>query len=506
MRQAREPGAYVLLFFLCFFVLLSSGRIASSDAGHQLQASVMLALTGHLGDDGRSGGPSNDAWVRAPNGRFYQAHDIGNVALMFPAAWVGAQLSPASPSADMRNPPPLSRVAVSLTGALVAALGCFWLFRLFALYYTTRASFLLALAFPTTTIFIAYARAAWDVLPAAALVCGVLYYSAALLRGVAPDRNAVMVALTIGGACSFRFSLTPFLVPAALGVFARSRQVLATRVVIISVVVFAIVLLPSLTYNEIRTGSPLRPATATTQYLEGNNALTGSIPHGLVGLFVSPNRGLFTFSPILSFALALPFLWRRLPPDQRTLLIWYGGGAVAYTLLIAKMANWGAFGWGPRYLVPVLPVVFFAAATAIMHLVHPLRPIVIATIAISALLSLPPAIVNWHLATTTFRGAVDPSASRPYQQWAGWQALAWGIAGKPLPVSAEAASDRFRATTGAFPDLLLARVARYSRLGFVVTVVVLIGGVATAGTCASRILASTAIVQPAATPPARHVQ
>ena len=33
MRQARDPGAYVLLFFLCFFVLLSSGRIASSDAG-----------------------------------------------------------------------------------------------------------------------------------------------------------------------------------------------------------------------------------------------------------------------------------------------------------------------------------------------------------------------------------------------------------------------------------------------------------------------------------------
>ena len=379
MRQARDPGAYVLLFFLCFFVLLSSGRIASSDAGHQLQASVMLAVTGHLGDDGRSGGPANDAWVRAPNGRLYQAHDIGNVALMFPAAWIGSRLSPASPSEDMQNPPALSRVVVSLTGAVVATLGCYWLYRLFALYYDTRAAFLLSLAFPTTTIFIAYARAAWDVLPAAALVCGVLYYSAALLRGVSPERSAVMIALTLGAACSFRFSLAPFIAPAVFGVVAARRRVLMPRAIVISAVVLAVVMLPSLAYNTIRTGSPLRPATATVQYLQSNNALTGSIPHGLVGLFVSPNRGLFTYSPVLLFAFALPFLWKRLPADQRILLIWYGGGAFAYTLLIAKMVNWGAFGWGPRYLLPVLPVVFFAAATAIQYLFHPLKPLVIVT-------------------------------------------------------------------------------------------------------------------------------
>lgn len=502
MRQARDPGAYVLLFFLCFFVLLSSGRIASSDAGHQLQASVMLAVTGNLGDDGGSGGPANDAWVRAPNGRMYQAHDIGNVALMFPAAWIGSRLSPASPSEDMQNPPALSRVVVSLTGALVATLGCYWLFQLFALYYDTRDAFLLSLAFPTTTIFIAYARAAWDVLPAAALVCGVLYYSAALLRGVSPERSAVMIAVTLGGACSFRFSLAPFIAPAVFGVVAARRRVLMPRAIVVSAAVLAVVMVPSLAYNTIRTGSPLRPATATVQYLQTNNALTGSIPHGLVGLFVSPNRGLFTYSPVLLFAFALPFLWKRLPSDQRILLIWYGGGTFAYTLLIAKMVNWGAFGWGPRYLLPVLPVVFFAAATAIQYLFHPLKPLVIVTIAISALLSLPPAIVNWHLATTTFHGAADPDADRPYQQLAGWRALAWGIAGKPLPVSAEAAEDRLRATTGVFPDLLLARVSVYSRIGFLITMLVLVGGVATAWRCVSAILGRTAVERTAALPPA----
>jgi hypothetical protein len=490
MKHARDRGAYVLQFFLCFFVLLSSGRIASSDAGHQLQASVMFALTGRLGDDGRSGGPSNDAWVRAPNGRLYQAHDIGNIVLMLPAAWVGSWLSPAPPAEDIRNPPALSRVGMSLTGAFVASLGCYWLFRLFALVWSERAAFLLALAFPTTTIFIAYARAAWDVMPAAALMCGVLSYSALLLRGERPTRSAAMVALTLGAACSFRFSLGPFILPAACGVFAAARRWLSVRSLVISAAIFLAVMLPSLTYNNIRTGSPLRPATASAQYLEGNNALTGSIPSGLAGLLVSPNRGLFASSPILLFALAMPFLWRRLPSDQRTLLIWYGGGAFAYTLLIAKMANWGAFGWGPRYLIPVLPVVFLAAAAGIRYLFDPLKPLVMTAIGVCAVLSLPPAIVNWHLATTTFHGAADPHASWPYQQIAGWRALAWGIAGKPLPVSADAANDAWRPAAGMFPDLLLARLSAHSRAGVLVTIFVSIAGVAIAGSCASRLIGS----------------
>ena len=505
MKQARDPGAYVLLFFLCFFVLLSSGRIASSDAGHQLQASVMLAVTGKLSDDGRSGGPANDAWVRAPNGRLYQAHDIGNIVLMLPAAWVASRLSPAPPVEDMRNPPALSRVAVSLTLALVAALGCHWLYRLFALYFEPRAAFLLALAFPTTTIFIAYARAAWDVLPAAALMCGVLYYSAALLRGVSPVRSAVMAALTLGLACSFRFSLAPFVVPATAAIFASARRAQSVRAIVISVVVFTVVMIPSFAYNAIRTGSPLRPATATVQYLRGNNALDGSIPHGLNGLLISPNRGLFTFSPILMFALALPFLWRRVPIEQRTLLICYGAGALAYTLLIAKMTNWGAFGWGPRYLLPVLPVVFVAAATAMHYLSRSFRPVVVATVAASAILSLPPAIVNWHLATTTFYGAADPNANRPYQQLAGWHALASGLAGKPLPVSAETAGDPLRAMTGVFPDLLLARLSAHSRAGMLFALLVLIAGLATAGRCLSVILASSPVTRaPTASPAANY--
>jgi hypothetical protein len=490
MNRARGRGACVLAFFLSFFALLSSGRIASVDAGQQLQVSTLLATTGRLSDDGATGGPANAAWVRAPNGRLYQPHDIGNVILMLPAAWLGARLSAASALEDAQNPPALSRVGVSLTCSCVAAFACYWLFRLFTLYTDERTAFLLALAFPATTIFIAYARAAWDVLPAASLMCAVLYCSASLLRGIGPGWRSVMLAVALACVCSFRFSAAPFIVPAAAAVVALARRKIPPTFLVASALAFAVLIAPSLAYNFVRTGSILRPATATAQYLSGNNALTGNIVLGFYGLFASPNRGLLLFSPILLLAIAVPFLWSRLSADQRALLICYGAGSFGYVLLISKMANWGAFGWGPRYLVPILPVVFAAAAIAIVQAGAPLRPIVIGLACVSALLTIPPAIVNWHLATTTFPGAADPYAVRPYQQIAGWKTLGLGIRGASLPVAADVSEDPVRATTGLFPDLLLARIARQSAGGLILAVMATIAAVAVASRCAARALAA----------------
>jgi len=513
MSRTRGRGAYVLGFFLSAFVLLSSGRIASSDAGDQLQAATLLALTGRLGDDGASDGVANAAWVRAPNGRMYQPHDIVNIVLMLPAAWIGSRISAAGAEDDIRNPPAIARVLVSLSCAVLAAGACFWLFKLFALYWDPRSAFVLAAAFPITTFFIAYARAAWDVLGGAVFISGVLYYSARLLRS-GPDRRengvepwsdhrtgqptphspampaqpAWLLAATLAAACSFRFSLAPFIVPPVCAIVFKARRTLPARTTVAAAVLFGLLMLPSFGYNFQRTGSPLRPATASDQYLQGNNALTGSIGPGMYGLLLSPNRGLFLYSPMLLFAVGVPFLWRRLPADQRTLLTAYGAGACAYVLLIAKLANWGAFGWGPRYLVPILPIVFFAAAIALKHLYRPLKPLVVALAIFSFVLTLPPAIVNWHLATTTYDGAVDADAAYPYQQIAGWRALVAGLEGRRLPISDAAAADPARATTGDFPDLLLARVARVSASGSALATMIVIAGVWIAGLCARRVM------------------
>jgi len=488
MKHRDGAGHWVLAFFLCFFFLFSSGRIASQDAGQQLQAAVLLAVSGGLGDDGSGAGPADASWVRGANGRFYQAHDIGNLILMLPAAWIGARLSAAPGTEDVLNPPALSRAGASLACAAVAALGCFWMFRLCSLYWPVRTAFLLALAFPSATIFMAYSRAAWDVLGGCCFMCGVLYYSARLLRGERIQASALMLATTTALACSFRFSLAPFVAPAACAVFVLARPRLTSRLVVSSAAVFAAAIVPSLVYNVVRTGSPVRPATASTQYLEGVNALTGNMLHGLYGLFLSPNRSIFLFSPILLLSLVALVRWRDVHRELRQLLTVYAAGAAGYVLLISKMANWGAFGWGPRYLMPVLPLMFLAAACGLMALWHSRRPAVLALSVLSAVLTVPPAVVNWHLATTSFPGAANPDAAMPTQQRAAWMALAWGLQGRPLPLPPNAAADPLRATTSEFPDLFLWRLAGLSTTGMVVAVIATAAAIGTGTLAARRVL------------------
>jgi hypothetical protein len=470
--------AYGLLFFLCFFLLLSSGRVASSDAGQQLQVATMLALTGRMSDDGSPGGPATPGWVLAPNGRRYQAHDIGNIALMLPAAWIGGHLSHAPVAEQIVNPPVVARVGTAIACSCLAALGCWWMLRLFLLYFDTRTAFLLSLAFPLTTTFLAYSRAAWDVLGASCFVCGVLFYSAAVLAGVSARRDAVLLALSVALACSFRYSLGPFIVPAAALILWTARRELTSAAAGGAVAVFAIVMLPTFIYNAIRTGSMLRPATAAAYYIEGQNALTGNVLGGLSGLLLSPNRGLFVFCPVLLLALFLPLVWRQLRRDQGILVGAYGVASVGYLFLVAKLVNWGTFGWGPRYLVPVLPVLFAASALVAVRIWPRAKAVVLVLATVSLLLNLPAAVVNWHLVTTYFPGASDQYARRPYQLAGGWRALAMGVTGHDLPAPDESRADTVRATTGVFPDLLLARLARQSTASALAAVMLFLGGAA----------------------------
>jgi len=451
-RDRRD--ALVLWFFVAFFALFASGRLGSSDAGEQLRAAVVLTGTGSLGTDA----PPAAGWFQAPNGRYYEPHDLGNLLLMLPAATLGTIVS-AKPIADqVASPPVIGRVLGSLSCAFLAALACVWLYELLVFYTPPRTAFLMALAFPCATIFFAYARVAWDVLGACAMMCGVLYYSLAYLRDGGARRSAFMLAGTFGAALTFRYSLAPFLTPAAGYILWSGRS--SARTAVAAAVLFALILAPTFAYNFVRTGSLLRPATASTEYLAGANALTGSLPHGAYGLLFSPNRGLFVFSPVLLAALAVPFVVNRFVAEQRVVVAAYGLGAAAYFLLIAKMTAWGVFGWGPRYLVPILPVIFVMACFTALTVTPGARRLIFVTAVVSAVMTFPTAVVNWSLATTTWPEALDPDARLPYQQIAAWKAFGLGLKGQSLPVPADAVGDPARASTAQFPDLLIARLTR----------------------------------------------
>jgi hypothetical protein len=408
------------------FLFSASGRLASGDAGAQMQATMLLAATGKLGAPGRVP-PSRELWVEASNGRFYEAHDIGNVIVMAPAALLASVVSSAPWPDLVLDPPLVARVAASMTFAALATLGAFFLFLLFSRRYPPRVAIVATLGLPITTFYWVYARAAWDVLGAAVFVSAALYFSFEVLAGRAPRRNLVLAAAAVAAAGLFRFSLLPTLglglvLVILLGPARRDAKAIAA-----AAVAGVLVLVPELVYNAVRMGNPLRPATTADQFSYATG-LGGNIAEGVFGLLAGPNKGLFLFAPALLLMLALPLAWRRLEQPWRRLLIAFGVAAVAYLLLIGKLNRWGPFGWGPRYLTPLLPLLYVMAVLGAEALWPRWRAVVIAIAAISVPIAVSPVLVNWN-ATATAPEITAQDAGWPRQQYEVFRGLARAVSG-----------------------------------------------------------------------------
>ncbi len=91
---------------------------------------------------------------------------------------------------------------------------------------------------------------------------------------------------------------------------------------------------------------------------------THDVLDGLWRLLVGPNKGLLFYFPLLPLAvLGLVLLGRRRPTRAAALAL--GGTAAGVVALYAGWWAWdGSHGWGPRFLVPILPLLGAAAGVA----------------------------------------------------------------------------------------------------------------------------------------------
>ena len=486
---------YALVFYLALALLLSSGRFGSTDAGDQLSAALILVHTGQMGTADPPGAwiegdvqgkrmrfPDKFFW-QAPNGLYYQTHDIGDITVMLPIAFVAAHLSHAPPREQIENPPLIAKVAISLLFSCFGALACWVLFLTFRLFTNNRAAFLLGAGLCVTTFFWPFCKTVWDVSAAGLFASLVLYGCARMLaeNRVTTGRIALTM-LALVAAAAFRYSFAAFLLLAFGGCLFFVRRQVSVRQVALAAGIFLLGMLPTFTYNHIRMGHFWRPATLIPRYIaSGTATLDGNPAVGLFGLLVSPNKGLFWYAPVLLLLLTLPFIWRRLPPAIQQLAITFGGCAVLYTLAISKIPAWsGNIGWGPRYLVPVLPFLYFVAGAVAITLWERHRRLLIALFAVSALVNFPPVFVNWPLALTEYAPAHDQNAFGFYPQEALWRGLGLGLTGQPLPAPPEVLNDPVRRANTRFPDLFAARLAGQGAKGKAgaVVVVLLLGGVA----------------------------
>src|SRR5205807_7840922 len=123
-------------------------------------------------------------------------------------------------------------------------------------------------------------------------------------------------------------------------------------------------------FNECRFGTPLilgkygqqDPLQPPTW---GNPVL------GFLGLAFSPGKGILWFSPPLILAfLGARGLFRRAP----ALTLTVAGVSLCHLLVIIHLAFFGGdLCWGPRYLIPVMPLWALAFPFAAARLRHPRR-------------------------------------------------------------------------------------------------------------------------------------
>jgi hypothetical protein len=291
-------------------------------------------------------------YVVGPDGEHYSDHGLGQSLLLVPAALVGRIAGCGDPASCPATAQHDAEFAASFVDGVAAAVAVMLMFLLaLDMGAAVRPALALSLLFGFTTIEWAYAHDAFDVGPTATVLLLSLF---AVHRGL---RGSSARWLIVGGAAAgFAIALrlpSVVCVPIFATYVIASTWRLGAAALVRRVFAFGIpvagVLLVLGWYNWIRFGDPLQSGVSlASDYIGFGSPLTG-----VAGLLFSPGRSIFLYSPILIAALAgVPLLWRRhraLTATVVAIVVVNLGFYGAYAIW------WGAWNWGPRYLVPMTP-------------------------------------------------------------------------------------------------------------------------------------------------------
>jgi hypothetical protein len=202
-----------------------------------------------------------------------------------------------------------------------------------------------------------YAKTFFSEPLAAAALTWFLYFALDTGREGARRSAALFAGLALGVMLLARVATAVLLLPAGLLLLWLVRELPrpeAARRLAMAAVGVAAGLAALLAYNAARFGSPL-----ATGY--GANLERWSTPllEGLVGLLVSPGRGLVLYVPLLVLTALVA---RRFP--SRPVLAFSVSCAALLALVYARWFMWeGGWCWGPRFLLPAVPLLVLPLAS-----------------------------------------------------------------------------------------------------------------------------------------------
>lgn len=286
---------------------------------------------------------------------------------------------------------------VGATAAVLFLLGC-------ELGFGIRPSFAMAVLAGVATPLAHYARTFFsEPLAGLALATFVLL----LVRALRRERGTRLLfaaGLALGACVLVKVAHAVLLAPAlvlGLVLLRRRQRALGGRPWAVDAAWLAagaaVPLLTIAAYNFARFGSPLE-----TGYAGEVEQWTTPFVEGFLGLLASPGRGLLWFAPLVTLGVVFaPRFVRRFPVESA----FVAGSLLALLVTYARWYMWeGGWCWGPRFLVPLVPLLMLPIGALFQELPRGAAPR--ASIAVAIGLALVVTVDGWIVNTMDFHNWV----------------------------------------------------------------------------------------------------
>lgn len=304
----------------------------------------------------RDWGERGQYFYQNSNGAFYPKYGILNTLIYLPPLWI-QKITRGNRSLYLKNAFSLNLFNVVLSCATAAYLAL--LARRYSASNLTMAIFVAASFY--CTFWWNYLRAqTFEIYLTLFFIAFYYHFVAGLNSGQRDRRNRqfLVAAIYLGLLCLSK-TLFVIFVPIAIAFAAfdwgRRNQTIHDAIAFwwLPLTTFIGVLLAT---NWYKFGSPF--SSGYTQWSEESHPFTTNIGPGVVGLLFSKQGSVFLYFPVFIFALiGWPMFFKR---NQRDAQLLIGFGAILF-LVTSAFTNWkGSACYGPRYLLPVLPVVSIA--------------------------------------------------------------------------------------------------------------------------------------------------
>jgi hypothetical protein len=353
-RDVRRTGRLVALLSLVVYLGTTGGSMATDIMSYEVTRGIV-----EHGTVAMSYNVFQMDAHRGVDGRYYAPYGIGHAIYSIPF-YAGARLVEKATGAGLGKPEVLPKAGFVVGSAFAAALTV-WIIFLFAwrLSGDGVAATWTAVAVGLGSLLWPYAKFGFNA-PLGTLCVVAGTYGVWAGTRLRRDSLLVLGGIALGGALLVKHELALVCLPIGLWIIAESwpdRSLLIRRA-LVSAAPVLVALAVTLYYNDVRFGNPL-----DTGYLRDDTLGTGSITAGLAGLLVSPGRSVFLYSPVvIGGVIALVVLARHDRPTALLLL----GQFVVMLCFYASLVNWDAErSYGPRYLLPVIPLLILPIASAI---------------------------------------------------------------------------------------------------------------------------------------------